>query len=157
VRPRPPLPPEVVDARLDRLADAYERCPPKGSALWWEQAYADLWERRKRAEERARVERELERVRASHSTSDPIGRASKYLALCESGVSGQGRNPTAFNVVVRVVRGFALSEHEALSLLGGEYAPRCQPRLPYAELRGMVRRARRATSPPWGYLLERKR
>lgn len=146
-----------IDARLHRIADAYERNPPKGSALWWEQAYAILWERRKRAEERARIEADLKRVRADHGAGDPLGRASKYLAACESAVSGQGRNPVAWGVVLRIVRGFALEEREAVALLDSEYAPRCQPRLPHAELRGMVRRARTASKPPWGYLLEQRR
>lgn len=145
---------------LGHIANMHERNPPEGSAAWWEGLAEEAAKSRREedaAAERARVEADLQRVRAQHGTGDAYGRASAYLAACDGAVSGQGRSDTAWGVVLRVVRGFALGERDALALLESEYAPRCQPRLPHAELRGMVRRAMSASKPPWGCLLEQRR
>jgi hypothetical protein len=87
----------------------------------------------------------------------PLDRASRYLAACSPAVSGQGRSNTAWSVTNIVTRGFALADADALDLLAREYAPRCQPTIPLAELRGMVRRAGRGSKPPWGCMLTEAR
>jgi hypothetical protein len=109
-----------------------------------------------RAAEQERAIREA-RSRQPSGARDPFARASAYLDRCEGGTSGAGRNPKAWQTVRAIVRGFGLTEGEAERLLSSDYAPRCKPRLPRAELLGMIRRAARASSPPWGYLLERGR
>jgi hypothetical protein len=83
---------------------------------------------------------------------DRIGRAHAYLDGCPAAVRGQGRSTVAWRTVLLVVRGFALEEGEAMGVLGGPggYAGRAAPPVRESELRGMVRRALRATSPPWG-------
>jgi hypothetical protein len=55
------------------------------------------------------------------------------------------------------VRGFCLGEAEALAVLlaPGGYAGRAQPPVGERELRGVVRRALRATTPPWGWALHK--
>ena len=117
-----------------------------------------LYAQRRRAEAARAAEqlRAIESVRDGRDPADVLSRASLYLAHAEGGTSGSGRNPQAWSVVLRVTRGFALSEGQAFDLLASEYAPRCKPALPRIELAGMVRRAIRGTRPPWGYLLERK-
>jgi hypothetical protein len=136
----------------DQIEAAYAR--REGTALWWEEGAVEMLKQRCRAEMAEREREARERVRHIRGAGDVRGRASAYLARVDGGESGQGRNPTAWRVVLLVVRGFALEEEEAVALLAAEYAPRCQPRLPTRELRGMVRRALRASKPPWGALLE---
>jgi hypothetical protein len=153
-------PPETDEERgqrlmWDRLETAYARKP--GTALWYEEGFAELAKQRRVAEMRQREREALERARAEHRPGDAFARASAYIAASPGGVSGDQRNPTAFGVVLRVVRGFALDEHVALDLLASEYAPRCKPSLARRELAGMVRRATRSHSPEWGYLLHRER
>jgi hypothetical protein len=135
----------------DMIEVAYARTT--GTALWWEEGLAELAKRRRLVEMAAREAEDLRRARGDHPGAEAVDRASRYLAQAEGGVSGDGRNPQAWRVVLVIVRGFALSEEEAVALLASEYAPRCQPRLGARELRGMVRRATRASRPPWGALL----
>lgn len=119
----------------------------------WQAAKKALDEERAAARYRARVTR----VPRKLETADPYERASAYLEVCDGGQLRAQRNPTAFGVVLRVVRGFGLGSAEAMRLLETEYAGRCRPPLKREELRGMVRRALAAPAPPWGYLLERNR
>lgn len=110
------------------------------------------------AAQRERDRQALEAIKVARGdmpANDVLERASRYLEHAEGGHSGEGRNPKAWSVTLRVVRGFGLAEGEAFDLLRREYAPRCRPTLPDRELRGMVRRAIHAPAPPWGYLLER--
>lgn len=146
-------------ARMDRDALALLRRRCASGEAEADAAVLREAERRKearRAAEQARAIREA-RSRQPSGARDPFARASAYLDRCEGGTSGSGRNPKAWQTVRAVVRGFGLTEGEAERLLASDYAPRCKPRLPLSELRGMIRRAARASSPPWGYLLERGR
>lgn len=108
------------------------------------------------AQETARITAERKRLglEAAGGGSDVLERASRYLAAIPGGSSGQGRSNGAFGVAVALVRGWALPEGVALSMLEREYAPRCKPRWTHRELVGMVRRASRATRTGYGWLLE---
>jgi hypothetical protein len=154
-----PLPPRETDEERDEcllwneIERAYAHTP--GTALWWEEGYAELWKHKREAERQRREHEAIKRARAEHGTN-AVARASAYLSQCPSGVRGEQRNPTAWNVVLRVTRGFALDEQMSIALLTAEYAGRCKPSLHKRELAGMVRRAGRASAPPWGYLLARR-
>lgn len=150
----------TYDQVWDAIEADYARKP--GTALWLEEGIAEVEKQRQKREHEAREQRERERIEAMlrarsgrGGLGDPLARASAYLLACPAGVSGQERNPTAWGVVLRTTRGFALAESTALVLLDSEYAPRCKPKLSQYELRGMVRRALRHPRPAWGYLLER--
>ena len=150
-----PPTPEGWAERCDRadLAALQQRCAT-GEAL------ANVAALEVQAESRRRIEytRQLaaiEGVRGGRAPGDALHRAAAYVAAAPGGEHGAQRNPTAWGVVLRTVRGFALVEAEALELLAADYAPRCRPALPRRELVGMVRRAVRAGRPPWGYLLDR--
>lgn len=148
--------PQKMDLLFDRFCDRYEARPPRGSAEELAQIGQDMRRRRHAREERARIEESMRKVRGEHRGTDRVARASRYLASIPGGNSGEGRNPVAWGAVLRTVRGFALSEGEACALFEQEYAPRCRPRLPSVELRGMVRRALRATRPEWGAKLQER-
>lgn len=96
------------------------------------------------AEERARLGLDA----PGRGGGDPVGRASRYLATLDGDSSA-----SAFRAALALVRGFALDEGTALTLLLTEYAPRYHRALPRAELIGMVRRASRATGTGYGWLL----
>jgi hypothetical protein len=73
---------------------------------------------------------------------DVIERARRYLAQVEPAISGQHGDLHTFRVCCRLVRGFALGDDEALSILG-EWNARCDPPWHERELREKVRRARK--------------
>lgn len=98
---------------------------------------------------------EAQQGRPAPGLRSPLERARAYLARAPGGISGDSRNPKAWSVVLLVTRGFALDEGTAIELLFADYGPRCKPALPRRELAGMVRRALRASRPPWGCLLVR--
>lgn len=145
----------VGGRRYDAQWDSIERkvASTPESSLWYEEAIEAkarerrVWERQADALAASKV------ARAARQETDAIAAASRYLAKVPGGDSGQGRNPQAWAAVLHTVRGFALDEAEAVDLLAAEYSPRCAPPLPRSELRGMVRRAIRASKPPWGGLL----
>jgi hypothetical protein len=120
-------------------------------------AVVDAAERLQEAERlRQQVETIARQQGAPSRGPGRLERAASYLARTEARPVGAERNPTAWRAVLLTVRGFALAEGEALDLLGREYAPRCSPPLTRADLRGMVRRALRASRPPWGCKLEER-
>jgi hypothetical protein len=98
---------------------------------------------------RRALARVLRQQGAAPGAVDRVGRARAYLDACPAAVRGRGRSMVVWRTVLLVVRGFALEEGEAMGVLGA-YARRAAPPVRESELRGMVRRALRATSPPWG-------
>lgn len=84
-----------------------------------------------------------EHVRRDGSTPiDRVIRARRFLRSVEPAVSGQHGDLRTFRVCCRVVRGFDLSDDEAMSVLG-EWNARCAPPWSQRDLLEKVHNARR--------------
>jgi hypothetical protein len=73
---------------------------------------------------------------------DVVERARRYVARIEPAIAGQHGDLHTFRVCCRIVRGFALSDEEALAVLT-EWNLRCEPPWSERELRDKITRARR--------------
>jgi hypothetical protein len=81
-------------------------------------------------------------------------RAMRYLARCNSAISGSGGHDTTFRVACALIHGLCVDPQEAYQLLLAHYNPRCEPPWSQAELRHKVASAcTAATGKPRGYLL----
>ncbi len=95
----------------------------------------------------------VQQSRSVGTTPDRIERARRYLTALPPAVSGQHGDVRTFQVCCRLVRGFALSDSDALALLI-EWNARCMPPWSEHELLGKLRRARRYGREPIGGLLD---
>lgn len=98
-------------------------------------------------------------VRVSCGTApsfNRLERARRYLAALPAAIAGQHGDLQTFRVCCRLVRGFALSDAEALRLLT-DWNARCEPPWAERELRDKLARARRYGREPIGGLLEAHR
>ena len=82
-----------------------------------------------------------------------VDRARRYLAALPPAVSGQHGDVTTFRACCRLVRGFLLSDNDALTVLR-EWNTRCAPPWTERELVDKIQRARRYGREPLGGLLE---
>jgi hypothetical protein len=89
--------------------------------------------------------------------TDTLRRASLYLARVPAAISGSGGHDQAWRAALAVVRGFALNESDAYSLLATEYNSRCVPPWSERELRHKVQSAGRDARLPEGYLRDAPR
>jgi hypothetical protein len=71
-----------------------------------------------------------------------VDRARRYAARIEPAIAGQHGDLHTFRVCCRIVRGFALSDDEAIAVLT-EWNSRCEPPWSDRELRDKIARARR--------------
>lgn len=85
-------------------------------------------------------------------TSDVRERARRYLAAVPPAVAGQHGDVTTFRVCCRLVRGFALNDDDALSVLA-DWNSACVPQWSEDELRAKIRGARRYGREPVGGLI----
>lgn len=99
-----------------------------------------------------RTSRHKDHVRRDRSTIDPVSRARRFLRSVEPAVSGQHGDLRTFRVCCRVVRGFDLSDDEAMSVLG-EWNARCAPPWSEPDLLEKVHNSRRYGHEPFGGLL----
>ena len=76
-----------------------------------------------------------------HGDTHVLERARRYLAVVPPAISGQHGDIHTFRVCCRLVRGFALDDHDALELLSAWNA-RCQPPWSERELADKLHRAR---------------
>lgn len=86
-------------------------------------------------------------------------RARMWLATIEPAVQGQNGSAQLMRAAVGLVRGFSLSDDEALALLWQDYNPRCQPPWKPADKDGpahKVRDARNKGKMAWGHLLDQE-
>jgi len=83
---------------------------------------------------------------------DAVERARRYLARVPPAIAGEHGDVHTFRVCCRLVRGFALEDDEALSVLT-EWNARCQPPWTERELQDKLRRARRYGREPIAALL----
>jgi hypothetical protein len=81
-----------------------------------------------------------------------VERASLYLDCVPPAIAGQHGDVRTFQVCCRLVRGFALTDDEALTALAA-WNNRCQPPWTEAELRNKLRGARQYGREPVGGLL----
>jgi RepB DNA-primase N-terminal domain len=99
----------------------------------------------------ARARRPLASTR--RQSADDIERARRYLAALPPAIAGQHGDVTTFRTCCRLVRGFLLSDAEALAILD-EWNARCAPPWSERELLDKLHRARRYGREPLGGLLE---
>ncbi len=90
---------------------------------------------------------------AAARAAAPLMRARAYARSTPGAVSGQGGSLATFKLAVALVRGFALSDAEAITVLAEEYNPRCEPPWSAAELTHKLRYARQAGRVAVGSLL----
>ena len=74
------------------------------------------------------------------------------MAAVPPAVSGQHGDVHTFRICCRLVRGFALSDSDAMTVLA-DWNARCQPPWTEGELTDKLRRARRYGREPMGMLL----
>jgi|SRR5581483_4897869 len=86
-------------------------------------------------------------------TRDVVARARRYLLGVPPAIAGQHGDLQTFRVCCRLVRGFALTDGDALQVLM-DWNARCQPPWAERELIDKLRRARRYGREPIGGLLE---
>lgn len=86
-------------------------------------------------------------------------RARRYLAEMPPAIQGQGGSKALIKAAVVLVRGFNLSDADALELLWQDFNPRCQPPWNRKDKDGpehTVKNARRKGRMPFGALLEKE-
>ena len=88
--------------------------------------------------------------------ADRAARAQRFLLAVEPAVAGQHGDLRTFRICCRVVRGFELSDHEAISVLS-EWNARCQPPWSERELLMKVQNARKYGREPLGGSRRRQR
>jgi hypothetical protein len=81
-----------------------------------------------------------------------IERARAYITTLPVSIQGQGGSTAAFNVAVALMRGFALSQSQALPLFN-EWNAGCLPPWTEAELLHKLQSAHLGSTRPTGYLL----
>jgi hypothetical protein len=86
-------------------------------------------------------------------SADVVERARRYLAALPPAVAGQHGDAATFRACCRLVRGFLLSDDDALVLMKAWNAA-CDPPWTDRELTDKIRRARRYGREPLGGLLE---
>jgi hypothetical protein len=86
---------------------------------------------------------------------DAVERARHYTAAIPPAITGEHGDVHTFRICCRVVRGFALTDDDALSVLR-EWNSRCLPPWSERELLDKVTRARRYGREPIGGLLEER-
>lgn len=87
-------------------------------------------------------------------TTPATERARAYARATPGAVAGQEGHRATFLLAVKLVRGFGLSDEEALAVLG-EWNASCRPPWPARDLARKVAQARHAAQLPDGFMLER--
>ena len=93
---------------------------------------------------------------SGHSEAPVRERARRYLATVPPAITGQHGDLHTFRVCCRLVRGFALADHEALAVLA-DWNARCEPPWSERDLIAKLRHALRYGREPIGGLLETPR
>jgi hypothetical protein len=92
------------------------------------------------------------KARRPLAATTPVERARSFLQRVDPAVSGQRGDLLTFRVCCRIVRGFDLSDDQAMNALT-EWNARCQPPWSEHELRQKVMNARKYGREPQGGLL----
>jgi RepB DNA-primase N-terminal domain len=96
--------------------------------------------------------REERALKVSLAHTDRMQRARRFLAWAEPAIAGNRGDPRTFRICCRVVRGFQLSDDEALCVLQ-DWNARCVPPWTERELWEKVQNARKYGHEPYGGLL----
>jgi hypothetical protein len=99
------------------------------------------------------VEARSTRTLVRAACADPLHRARRFLARTPAAIAGQHGDLLTFRICCRLVRGFALSDDEAVQILS-EWNTRCAPPWSDRELLEKVRNARRYGREPFGGLVD---
>jgi hypothetical protein len=99
-----------------------------------------------------RKERTAARRLPDSGTRAAFERARRYAATVPAAIAGHHGDVLTFRLCCRLVRGFALTDLHAFSILG-EWNARCEPPWSYRELRAKLDNARRYGREPVGGLL----
>jgi len=91
--------------------------------------------------------------RHTRNRLDAVDRARRYMTDIPPAIAGQHGDVHTFRVCCRLVRGFALADHDAFEL-PLDWNGRCQPPWSGRELHEKLRRARRYGREPIGGLLQ---
>ena len=91
-------------------------------------------------------------VQMDHASVDVRARARRYISVIPPAVAGQHGDVATFRVCCRLVRGFALEDDDALSVLT-DWNDACRPPWTELELRAKLKAARRYGREPVGGLL----
>lgn len=91
------------------------------------------------------------RPSSRHTSLDIDQRARRYLAQVDAAIAGQHGDLHTFRTCCRIVRGFALSDEDALRALD-EWNARCEPPWTERDLRDKILRARKYGREPVGAL-----
>jgi hypothetical protein len=83
-----------------------------------------------------------------------LERARRYLSRVEPAIAGQHGDQHTFRVCCRIVRGFALTDDEAVTVLA-DWNARCNPPWREGDLRHKIAGARRYGREPIGVMLHR--
>jgi hypothetical protein len=92
-------------------------------------------------------------IRSISGTTHALERARRCVAAAPAAISGQHGDLLTFRICCRLVRGFALSDTDAMAVLA-EWNTRCQPPWSERELRRKLQHALRYGREPIGGLLE---
>lgn len=84
-----------------------------------------------------------------------VKRAAAYVRKLPAAVSGEGGHDATWKAALAAVRGFRLSERQAMNLLTSEFNPRCTPPWSERDLGRKVKQARTNASVPWGFLVDK--
>jgi RepB DNA-primase from phage plasmid len=98
------------------------------------------------------VETTLRPNLTAERATDRAARARRFLQLVAPAIAGQHGDLRTFRICCRIVRGFDLSDDEALSVLS-EWNARCEPPWSDRDLRNKVSNARKYGREPLGGLL----
>lgn len=90
--------------------------------------------------------------RVSGALNDRVDRARRFLQSVEPAVAGKHGDLRTFRICCRVVRGFDLSDEEAVSVLQ-TWNAKCEPPWPERQLLEKVQNARKYGREPYGGLL----
>ena len=93
------------------------------------------------------------RTVTAYSRPDPRDRARRFMASVAPAIAGQHGDLRTFRICCRLVRGFALTDEEALSVLT-DWNARCAPPWSKRELLEKLANARRYGREPHGGLLD---
>jgi hypothetical protein len=95
------------------------------------------------------------RASTTRNVATVLTRARRYVAACPPAITGSHGDVHTFRLCCRLVRGFALSDLDALSVLR-HWNARCEPPWSERDLVAKLRHARRYGREPIGALLERQ-
>lgn len=113
-------------------------------------------EQRKQELEAEEASRRLAQLPKRVGGASPLDRARAYVSKVEAAIQGRGGDTKTFLLAVILIRGFCLSDADALAILG-PWNDACVPPWPLPKLKRKLAEAHTKSTLPFGYLLDRGR